>query len=129
MLMKERRKGYTKKPKGVKTVKFFTDVPVSLIPKLDQIAMLENKSKTQALEDLIREAYAVEYNVNPISHIDAVGALNEKQNDFVKDYIMKHFGENPSDVVFAQSEALDAYWKSEGLDFGDGEDTFILPKS
>lgn len=124
--MTARRKGYTKRKKGVETTKFFTDVPVSLVSKLDYIAAIENKSKSQALEDLIREAYAVEYNVT--SSWDVIGAENKDEKTFVELYIRKHFGENPDDPELAQSKALEAYWEEKGFNFGSDEDTFKLPE-
>lgn len=59
--------------------------------------------------------------------LEVIGEENRKQNEFVTSYILEHFGERPADIVQAQSDALDAYWKSQGLVFGTDEETFIIP--
>lgn len=52
---------------------------------------------------------------------------NRKQNEFVEAYIQEHFGPDPEDPVLATSEALTAYHRSQGLEFGPDEESFILP--
>lgn len=123
--MAGRRKGYKKKEAGLETTRFYTDVPVSILNKLDRIAELAGKSKTETLGDLIREAHSVQYSVK---NWDVVAAENAKQNEFVNAYILKHFGETPADPVAAQSEALEAFWKEQGFNFEHEEESFILPK-
>lgn len=61
------------------------------------------------------------------SNWDLIGEENRKQNEFVKVYILKHFGSQPVDPVAAYSDALSAYWESLGYKFGGEEETFILP--
>lgn len=63
------------------------------------------------------------------SNEDIIGEENQKQNQFVKAYILKHFGEHPADPEVATSEALTAYWESLGYKFGEDEKNFILPAS
>lgn len=52
---------------------------------------------------------------------------NRKQNEFVTAYIREHFGPDPEDPGLAMSEALNAYYRSLGLEFGPDEEMFILP--
>lgn len=59
---------------------------------------------------------------------EIIGEENQKQNKFVKAYILKHFGEYPADPEVANSKALSAYWESLGYKFGTDEESFILPK-
>ncbi|WP_258959367.1 hypothetical protein [Paenibacillus tyrfis] len=58
---------------------------------------------------------------------ELVGEENRKQNAFVEAYIQEHFGPDPEDQVLAMSEALKAYHRSQGLEFGPDEETFTLP--
>ncbi|MFB6367724.1 hypothetical protein ACFCP7_27555 [Paenibacillus elgii] len=52
---------------------------------------------------------------------------NRKQNAFVEAYIRDHFGPDPENPVQATSEALNAYYRLQGLKFGPDEESFILP--
>lgn len=42
---------------------------------------------------------------------------NRKQTEFVKSYVLEHFGPEPGDPAAAQSEALEAFRKSMSYDF------------
>ncbi|NBD28384.1 hypothetical protein [Paenibacillus glycinis] len=53
---------------------------------------------------------------------------NRKQTAFVQAYIQEHFGADPDDIIQAQSDALEAYWKSLGFEFGQDQESFILPE-
>ncbi|MEK5061083.1 hypothetical protein BK126_26570 [Paenibacillus sp. FSL H7-0326] len=65
----------------------------------------------------------------------------EKENeirmaDFMDQYILEHFGEDPNDDIldFAQSEALKAYYRTQGFEFNnsesdDDDEGFIYPSS
>lgn len=61
-------------------------------------------------------------------NIDSAGEANRKMNEFVNTFTLEHFGEHPKDEVQARSDALNAYYESEGYSFGTDEDSFILPK-
>jgi len=61
-------------------------------------------------------------------NIDSAGEANRKMNEFIHAYTLEHFGEHPEDEVQARSDALNAYYESEGYSFGPDEDSFILPK-
>jgi hypothetical protein len=119
-----RRKGYNKKKTGLVTTQFYTDVPLSTLTKLDRIAEVEGKSKTETFTQLIREAYA-DYVVD--SQFNAGDEMAE-QAEFVKQYMLQHFGESPADPEMAQSEALEAFWKEKGLKLAPDDDAFHLPK-
>jgi len=51
-----------------------------------------------------------------------------KEHAFVQAYILEHFGAEPDDIMQAQSDALEAYWKSIGFELSQEEETFILPE-
>lgn len=53
---------------------------------------------------------------------------NRKQTEFAQAYIQEHFGADPDDIIQAQSDALEAYWKSLGFEFGQDQESFILPE-
>lgn len=61
-------------------------------------------------------------------NIDLAGEGNRHQNEFVDAYTREHFWGHPEDEVQARSDALNAYYESEGFSFGLDEDSFILPK-
>lgn len=56
------------------------------------------------------------------------GEAVRRQIEFVESYILEHFGSHPEDEEFAQSEALKAFYLSEGYNFTDSEEEqFIIP--
>lgn len=57
------------------------------------------------------------------------GEALRRQFEFVECYILEHFGSRPEDEEFAQSEALDAFYLSEGYNLFNGseKEEFILP--
>lgn len=64
---------------------------------------------------------------DPWEYTKIFGEENRKQNEFVKKYMLEHFGEKPKDMALANSDALKAYYKSQGFTFGSDEETFIYP--
>lgn len=58
---------------------------------------------------------------------EEVSKENHEKNEYIKAYILTHFGNSIEDEAQAMSDALDAYYKYKGFNFGDDEESFILP--
>lgn len=115
-----------RKKRAHATVKFWGDVPISYRVKLETIAKHKQVTRTEAMASMIREAFkAYESRQNDW---EKACEANREQTAFVNQYIRDHFGENPADPEQAMSDALDAYYKSNGLEFGPDEESFILPE-
>ncbi|MEK4145492.1 hypothetical protein NST41_33965 [Paenibacillus sp. FSL L8-0696] len=51
----------------------------------------------------------------------------QEKEEFIKSYILTHFGESVEDEMLAMSDALKTFYKLKGLHFGSEKETFILP--
>lgn len=119
-----------KREKATKTKRAYVLLPVTSKVKLEMVyEKLKSRvsedethpSRTDILETFIKEKYKQTF--NPV-------AKNQiKMGDFIDQYILEHFGEDPEDFEYTQSEALKAYYKTQGfeLDTSDtaDDDSFI----
>lgn len=126
MMMEERKKPGRKKRKyRTKAIQFL--MPLGVKNKMMQAAQAYDLNQTEYLAMLTDIAYE-EYQQNQELNL-TVGEINQAQNDFVDHYIDAHYGSNPKNIIEARSEALKAYYKAQGFEFGPEEDAFILPDS
>ena len=58
---------------------------------------------------------------------EEISKENRIKNEFIKAYILTHFGESVGDEMLAMSDALKAFYKLQGFHFTSDEETFILP--
>lgn len=95
-------------------------VPLRAKYKLERIHEFSQITKTEIMTLLIQAACA--------KLTKTAEGENAKMSQFIDAYILKHYGKDPKDPEAAQSEALAAYYDQEGYQFGNDEDSFILPK-
>lgn len=60
---------------------------------------------------------------------EEISEENHEKNEFIKSYILTHFGEFVEDEILAMSDALKAFYRLKGFHFGSEEETFLLPDS
>lgn len=58
---------------------------------------------------------------------EEISKENHEKNEFIKSYILTHFGESVEDEILAMSDALNAFYRFKGFHFESEEETFILP--
>lgn len=116
------RSGY-KQRRGRETKRLNVDVGISIKDRLDYIAVIQQTSKNETLNNILRE-YVITYE---ISRWEGVHQENAEKNDFISRYFEEHQDSLPDDEIQAMSEALHAYYDQQTFKFESEEVTFIPP--
>lgn len=116
------RSGY-KQRRGRVTKKLMADVGISVTKKLDLISEVQKTSKTETLNNILRESI-ITYE---LSHWDGALQENAEKSEYISRFIKEHQDTLPDDELQAMSVALHAYYDQQTFNFDSEEETFIPP--